>query len=336
MVTMREVAENAGVSIATVSHVINGTRFVSPEVRKRVKNVMQELGYRPNSLARSLRIGESKTIGMIVPDVANQFFADISRQIENISFQQDYSVILCNSDNDVEKQLSYISTLLKKQVDGVIFISAGESSEHLEQLSLSQVPVVVVDRDVALAYADVVLLDNKDAGYKATRHLTDLGHKRIACISGPNDLAPSMLRVEGFKNALADAGITCKKEYIVLGDFLFSGGENAMNTLLNQDPIPTAVFALNDMMAIGAITAIRRAGLHVPQDISIVGFDDIRMASAVSPALTTISQPVEQMAQIAAELLINKIKSKTSKNENQRVLLKAELVIRESTQMWSK
>ena len=336
MVTMREVAENAGVSIATVSHVINGTRFVSPEVRKRVKNVMQELGYRPNSLARSLRIGESKTIGMIVPDVANQFFADISRQIENISFQQDYSVILCNSDNDVEKQLSYISTLLKKQVDGVIFISAGESSEHLEQLSLSQVPVVVVDRDVALAYADVVLLDNKDAGYKATRHLTDLGHKRIACISGPNDLAPSMLRVEGFKNALADAGITCKKKYIVLGDFLFSGGENAMNTLLNQDPIPTAVFALNDMMAIGAITAIRRAGLHVPQDISIVGFDDIRMASAVSPALTTISQPVEQMAQIAAELLINKIKSKTSKNENQRVLLKAELVIRESTQMWSK
>ena len=336
MVTMREVAENAGVSIATVSHVINGTRFVSPEVRKRVKNVMQELGYRPNSLARSLRIGETKTIGMIVPDVSNQFFADISRQIENISFQQDYSVILCNTDNNIEKQLSYISTLLTKQVDGVVFISAGESPEHLEQLSFSQVPVVVVDRDAALAYADVVLLDNKDAGYKAARHLAELGHQQIACISGPNDLAPSMLRVEGFKKALADAGLPCKKEYMVMGDFLFSGGEKSMNTLLNQNPIPSAVFALNDMMAIGAITAIRKAGLRVPEDISVVGFDDIEMASAVSPTLTTISQPIKQMAQIAAELLIKKIKSKTLQNENQRYLLEAKLVIRESTQVWRK
>lgn len=334
-ITMNDVAQAAGVSTTTVSHVINKTRKVEEATIAKVLHVMEDLGYRPNILARSLRRGETNTIGMIVPDVSNQFFADISRHIENFSYTQDYSVILCNSDNDMEKQASYVNTLLAKQVDGVIFISAGEPSEDLSKLVVRGIPVVVVDREVALEYADVVLLDNEAAGYQATNHLIRLGHKRIACITGPNDLTPSMLRVEGYKKALSEARILIKPSYILAGDFLFKGGENAMSNLLELDPRPSAVFVLNDMMAIGAITAIRKAGLNVPHDLSVIGFDDIEMAAAVTPALTTIAQPIEDIARISSSLLIEKIKSKIQSAENQRIVLEAELIVRESTQTWS-
>lgn len=334
-ITIKDVAKQAGVSTATVSHVINRTRNVQESTRDTVLHAMENLGYSPNSLARSLRSGETKTIGMIVPDVANQFFADISRHIENFGFEQDYSVILCNTDNDMQKQSSYVDTLISKQVDGIIFISAGESSKDLKKLSQRNIPIVVVDRDVALKYADVVLLDNEAAGFHATQYLISLGHKRIACITGPNDLTPSMMRVEGYKRALDESGIQIKSEYILTGDFQFKGGELSMNNLLKLNPRPTAVFVLNDMMAIGAVIAIRKFGLNIPQDISIIGFDDIEMTTAVTPTLTTVAQPIEQMAKISLTQLIKKIKSKNHSIQNQRTVLKAKLIIRESTQIWS-
>lgn len=329
--TIKDVAELAGVSTATVSHVINNTRHVEANTKQSVILAMKELGYQVNSLARSLRSGETKTIGLIVPDASNLFFADIARQIENIGYENGYSVILCNSDNDIEKQRHYINTLIAKQIDGAIFISAGESSEDLEKLANSNIPVVVADRNVPLSLADVVLLDNEEAGYLAVRHLLELGHRKIGCITGPFDISPSMQRVSGYKRALQEYGVSVLEDYIVAGDFTFKGGNTSMGVLLNLENRPTAVFVLNDMMAIGAISTARRFNLQVPQDISIVGFDDIELASAINPSLTTIAQPIQEMAKIAAERLIDKMISGGFDLENEKFLLKAKLIIREST-----
>ena len=331
-IMMKDVALAAGVSITTVSHVINNTRRVQPETRQRVEQAMQELGYHPSSVARGLRMGVTKTIGLILPDVANPFFAEISRQIEDFGYHQGYSVILCNSDNNPQKQHEYVNTLLAKQVDGVIFISAGDSLDDLSRLSASGIPIVVADREVPLHLADVVMLDNEKSGYKAARHLVELGHKRIACIAGPSHLSPSMLRVEGYQRALQQAGIQYDPMMVVQGDFRIDGGRQAMQTLLQRIPSLTAVFALNDMMAMGAISALREAGLDVPQDVSVVGFDDIVIAGLVDPPLTTIAQPIKEIAHWATSLLIEKMSKRETGNENRRIALDAQLVVRRSTQ----
>jgi LacI family transcriptional regulator len=330
-VTISDVAEKAGVSTATVSHVINNTRRVEDETREVVLQTMLDLGYQPNSLARSLRSGETKTIGVIVPDVSILFFADISRRIENIGYENGYSVILCNSDNDLAKQRNYIDTLIAKQVDGVIFISAGESNKDLERLANSDIPIVVADRVVPLSLADVVLLDNEDAGYVATRHLIDLGHEKIGCITGPSNVSPSMQRVIGYKRAMQEKKLSILEKYVMPGDFTYSGGSESMAQLISLKNRPSAVFVLNDMMAIGAVSSARRMGYRVPEDISIIGFDDIELARAITPALTTMAQPMQELAEIATNSLIEKMVSSESKLENKEFILKANLVIREST-----
>lgn len=329
-VTIKEVALAAGVSTTTVSHVINNTRFVDSVTRERVLQAMDELGYHPNYFARSLRSGVSKTIGLIVPDAANLFFAEVARKIEDYGYQQGYSVILGNSDNDPQKQANYINILLAKQVDGVIFISTGGNADDLLRFSENRVPVVVADRDVPLELADVVMLDNEQAGYEATRFLIELGHRRIACITGPQNLSPSMQRVEGYYRAMRESSLPIYPEYIVPGDFRFQGGQEAMSGLLACTPPPSAVFVFNDMMAIGAMTAIRKAGLSIPGELSIVGFDDIELASAITPSLTTVAQPINEIARTATDLLIQRLKGKRAE-ANQRITLKAKLVQREST-----
>lgn len=330
-VTMKDVAESAGVSTATVSHVINGTRFVQKETKQAVLSAMQSLGYQPNSIARSLRSGETKTIGLVVPDASNPFFADISRRIENIGYENGYSVILCNSDNDLKKQRDYVSTLISKQVDGVFFISAGDSRDDLQRLLESGIPVVIADRNMPLELADIVLLDNEEAGYRATEHLIHLGHRRIGCITGPTDISPSMHRVSGFQRALDEYGLTFDKQLVLPGDFSIQSGIRAMGELLDLDPPPTAVFALNDMMAIGAISAAHRKGLQVPEDHSVIGFDDIELASAVEPALTTMAQPLQEIAQKATYRLLEKMNTVGDDWQNEKYVLQATLVVREST-----
>lgn len=327
--TIKDIALAAGVSTTTVSHVVNNTRFVDPETRERVLQSMSALGYQPNFLARSLRKGESKTIGLIVPDAANLFFAEVARKIEDYGFQQGYSVILGNSDNNPQKQSSYINTLLAKRVDGVIFISSGGEEKDLAKLREYQVPVVVADRDVPLEFADVVLVDNERGGYDATRYLLELGHRRIACITGPHDLSPSMQRIEGFQRAMKEFHLDINPEYITAGDFQFHGGELAMDQLLKRYPRPDAVFVFNDMMAFGAMSAIRKAGLEIPKDISVVGFDDIELSSAILPALTTVAQPFDEIARWTTNLLVQRMTDKSSDGK-QRIILQAALVKRAS------
>jgi LacI family transcriptional regulator, galactose operon repressor len=328
--TIKDVANRAGVSITTVSHVINKTRFVSEERVWRVQAAMEELNYQPNTLARSLRMGETKTIGLIVPDNSNPFFAEISRVIEDIGFKKGYGVFLCNSDGILEKEAAYIRMLIAKQVDGVVFIAAENTQENLMDLTRRNFPVVVVDRDMPDPMFDVVLVNNEQGGCDAVNYLLSLGHTRIACITGPSQLTPAASRVEGYRHGLLSARIPIAEELIVPGDFRSSGGEKAMEQLLQLDQPPSAVFACNDLMAIGALRAMRNHNLRVPQDISVIGFDDISISVEVTPALTTVAQPIEGLATCAAELLIKRIQNDHEDEPAQRVILDTQLVVRDS------
>jgi LacI family transcriptional regulator len=331
MATIKEVAAAANVSIATVSHVINGTRYVSDELKARVSQSMETLGYQPNSIARSLRSGQTKTIGMIVPDASNLYFAEIARAIEDVGYENGYSVILCNSDNNPEKQHSYNKTLIEKQIDGLIFISVGAYEEDLALIKDANIPIVVFDRFVPPDTADVVLVDNRMGGRLAASHLIELGHHEVGCITGPEELPSSSDRVEGFLQLLRRENSEPPPEWLQSGDFQIQSGDSCMTRILDQPERPSAVFVCNDMMAIGAMNAIHRRGLRIPGDISIVGFDDIALSAAVHPPLTTVAQPITDLAATTCELLFNRMLNTDERGPTRSVILHPQLVIRAST-----
>ena len=329
MVTIHDVAVRAGVSATTVSHVVNETRPVSDTLCARVRLAMDELGYQPNALACSLRRKQTHTIGLIVPDNANPFFAEVARAIEDAAFNIGYSVILCNSDGILARELQYVDVLANKQIDGIILVAAGDSAHHVQLLQARNIPVVVVDRDIPGLAADCVLTDNVQGGWLATNHLLTLGHHRIGCITGPPDLISSAQRVEGYRLALQTAGVVVDETLIFPGDFRdLTGYQGTQHLLALADP-PTAVFACNDLMAIGAIGAALEAGCRVPADLSVVGYDDIHLAHYTNPSLTTISQPKGELGVVAAGMLLERLRDRTL--PPRRRLLTNELIIRHST-----
>ncbi len=334
MPTIREVADAAGVSKSTVSHVVNGTRFVAPATAGRVRAAIETLGYHPNSLARSLRRRVTHTIGLLVPDNANPYFAEVARAIEDAGFAEGYSVVLCNSDLSPEKQAAYIDVLLAKRVDGLIIVSAGlipsaDRPSPIRPILDAGVPCVIIDSDLGNLPVDQVLVDNELGGWLAGRHLTGLGHRRIACLVGPNDLTPSAGRIAGIRRALAEAEIALEPPAIVSGNGRSDGGEVAVRELLRRGVQFTALFAFNDLMAIGALGGLRRAGRQVPQDVSIVGFDDVPLAAAVYPALTTVAQPIAELGRRSVRLLLDRIKEPSVPHA--RLILPTTLVERESS-----
>lgn len=328
MPTIRDVAAHAKVSVSTVSHVLNGTRFVEPETEDRVRAAIEALGYRPNSVARSLRRRQTGTIGLLVPDNSNPFFAEVARAIEDAGFTEGYNLILCNSDGSESKEAAYIDVLLSKQMDGLLLISSGNRSDSLQAILRAQVPVVVVDRRLDDLPVDQVLVDNEEGGYQAGRYLVQLGHRRLGCITGPSSVSPSAERIVGFRRALAEAGIALPLETIIRGDFQYAGGEAATRELLKRELDFTAIFVVNDVMAIGAINVLSRAGLRVPDDVSVIGFDNIPQTSAMMPSITTIAQPIAELGKVSISLLLDRIKK--GQNPPSRIVLPTTLVERES------
>ncbi len=326
---MQQVAERAGVSTSTVSHVINGTRYVGPELTARVEAAMRELRFRPNAVARSLRRKQTRTIGMIVPDNVNPFFAMLARAVEGACFAQGYSLILTNSEDDPNRERSNINVLLQKQVDGLIIAGVGTDGQETEELLRDQ-PVVVVDRELNGANADVILVDNLSGGLQATRHLIEVGHRRIACLAGPHRMTSSGQRVVGYRQALREAGLPEDEALILPGDFQFSGGAAAVEVLLRLPDPPTAIFACNDLMAVGALAAAAEHSLRIPADLSIVGFDDVTLATYTTPPLTTVAQPIAAIGRLATEVVIRR--NQTPEMPVERHLLPPRLVVRRSTQ----
>jgi len=331
MPTIKDIAALAKVSSATVSHVINKTRYVSDEVIERVNQAMDELGYTPNYLARSLRQGKTNTIGLLMPDSSNPYFAELGLAIEKAAFKLNYNVILCNTESKQEKELLYIDVLSQKQVDGIIFVSTGNNLESIEYMISKKIVFVMIDRELSV-YQEfdfpLVLTDQFAGGQMAAEHILSLGHKRIACVTGPSFLTPSSQREKGFRQALQDAGVPVIEELIVKGDFLPESGYRAIHGFMSCKEPPTAVFACNDLMAFGVIRGANEAGLSIPDDLSVVGYDNIHLAAYASPSLTTVSLPNDDIAESAMHLLIAAFKKELTEN---KICLQASLVSRESS-----
>jgi LacI family transcriptional regulator len=328
--TVKEVARAAGVSVSTVSHVLNGTRYVSPVLADRVREAAATLGYTPNGTARSLRLRRTQTIGLIVPDV-NPFFAELARVIEEHAFAAGYTTVLGNANGHPDRERRYVETLVSKRVDGVILASTLHDSGQLERLfDGARTAVVVVDRELDLPGVDLVLADHEGGGHAATRHLLDLGHTRIACITGPTDLPPSEERAAGYRRALTEAGIEPEDAWIVAGDFEFAGGRAAAAQLLDGPSAVTAIFAANDLMALGALSELTDRGARIPGDVSVCGFDDVFPAALVSPSLTSVRQPLRELGEAAVDILVARIAGAIPPDPVRR-LYPTELVVREST-----
>ncbi|HSI60458.1 MAG TPA: substrate-binding domain-containing protein [Ideonella sp.] len=331
MITIKDVAQHAGVSVTTVSHVVNGTRFVSAEARERVQLAIQALNYVPSALARSLKSNRTQTVGVMIPNNSNPYFAEIIRGIEDACYTAGFNVILCNSDDDPHKQATYVRLLSEKQVDGLIVLSSGSDAGLLQSLRSATMPLVLVDREIEGLEADLVEVNHESGGLLATEHLLQLGHRRIACIAGPADLSSARERVQGYRRALRQAGLALDDRLLRNADFTSAGGYQAMASLLAGPAAgwPSAVFACNDLMAIGALCAIATQSLRMPQDVSVIGFDDIALATYSNPPLTTIAQPKHQTGELAARLLLQRLVEPG--RPPQREILQPSLRLRRST-----
>jgi LacI family transcriptional regulator len=328
MATIRDVARMAGVSTSTVSHVINQTRFVSEDTRQRVYAAMEELHYTPNNIAQSLRRQRTNTIGVLMPTTANPYFGGMLAAIESASFEHGHNLVIGNANNDPDREHAYLDVLISRQIDGMLLISTGDILRSVERLQERKVPVVVVDRPTRNQAVDEVLTDNRQGGYLATQHLLAQGHQHIACIAGPEHLVNSRERQQGYFDALAGAGITVDAGRVRAGEFDHASGYDVAYAILNDHPDTTAIFACNDLMAIGAMRAAHDFGLAVPSDLSVIGFDDISMAAYTNPKLTTIAQPTASVGRVAIERLLQRIES--ADRPAQSDVLPVTLVERES------
>ncbi|CAA9297951.1 MAG: hypothetical protein AVDCRST_MAG77-5373 [uncultured Chloroflexi bacterium] len=311
---MKEVSRAAGVSISTVSHVLNGTRHVSPELRQRVQVAITQLDYRHNGLARSLRTRQSYAIGLIIPDVANPYYPQIARGVQDAAAAAGYWVFLCNSDRHPQAEVRLLENLEGRRVDGIILDPSGPDPALLAALRRSAAPVVLVGSRIDEPDLDVVTVA-PNGGYEAVRHLIARGHRRVALIAGPpvsGGALPALpAKAGGYRQALDEAGIPPDLTLIAEADYTREGGAAAMQRLLALPNPPTAVFAGNDLMAIGALAAARRAGLRVPEDLAVVGYDDIPEAAVTTPALTTVAVPKYEMGRAAADVLLDRLRSRS-------------------------
>ncbi|MCG0276298.1 MAG: LacI family transcriptional regulator [Thermosediminibacteraceae bacterium] len=331
MATIYDVAKRAKVSIATVSRVLNNSPLVSEKTRERVKKAIEELNYSPNVIASALTKKSTLTLGLLIPDIANPFFAELARGVEDASADFGFNIIICNTDYRSDKEAEYIRLLKQKSIDGFIISTAYYNDENVINLIKSNTPVVILGRDIdgEDMVVDVVVSDNVNGGYIATKHLIDLGHKNIACLLGPPQVKVNLDREKGYLKAMEEAGLKVRPELIVFGDFKVEFGFKKAIELLSLEHRPTAFFAANDLTAIGVIKAARFMGLEVPRDISVVGYDNTMLAEIVDPPLTTVNQQMRKMGYMATEFLIKRIKGESS--GGQRIVLDVDLVVRRST-----
>ncbi len=330
-ITRTEVARRARVSVATVSYVVNsGPRPVAEVTRKRVLRVIQALGYRPSGVARSLRLRRTRTIGLIVPDTMNPFFASLAKGVDETVFAHGYSLLLCHSGYVAAREQAYVESLLAREVDGVLYVQGTPDAAALCRLLQCGVPTVALDREIPNVAIDRVVADNFGGSAQATRYLLDLGHKRIACIARHSPLSNAAERIRGYQTTLTETGIAIAPQYLVPGGPGYEEGRRAMTELIRLQPSPTAVLAYPDVVAIGAIRAAYDAGLRVPEDVSVVGFDDIPVSAFVRPRLTTVAVGIWEMGHQAATVLLDKVRGGVESCPPRRLVLPVTLVIRES------
>ena len=330
MANLRDVARGAGVSIATVSRVINQPDNVRPQTRNRVQNAIKILRYKPSRVARRLRTqdGRAHMLGIIVPDIQNPFFSEIVRGVEDVAYEHDYALLLCNSDEDVSKEKFYFDVMRSESVDGVILHPVHEAEKTVDSCTRPRLPLVCVDRSLTEMEVDAVVVDNRQGAFEAVELLIHLGHRRIGFISGLPHISTSKERRLGYEQALDAHDIEWDGELICIGDWRQESGRLLAGKLLDMARPPSAIFPGNNLMTLGALEAIQARGLNIPQDVAIVGFDDMPWAALLNPPLTVVRQPGYEMGRRAVEMLFYRIAEPNRPTAH--VVLKTTLVVRRS------
>jgi LacI family transcriptional regulator len=327
--TVRDVAERAGVSAMTVSRVINGGSGVRPETKRRVEEAIRELEYVPNAVAKGLMSNKSGTIGVIVPDIVNPFFALVIRGAETVARRSGYRVLLCNTEGDLALERQYVEDMLAHRADGILIAPVSDlSKDHLAALSRRRFPFVLVDRSVTGLDCDIVQADSVSGARRLTEHLIEVGHRRIGLIIEPDTVSTARERVRGYHAALEKANLSTEESLIVRTSADRAGGYGATNQLLSLPDPPTALFGVNNMTALGAIDAVRDRGLSVPEDIGLVCFDDVEHLAVLSPFLTVMDQPTETFGTVGTQLLLDRIAGNVE--SGRRVVLPPRLIVRRS------
>ncbi|KGX89398.1 catabolite control protein A [Pontibacillus halophilus JSM 076056 = DSM 19796] len=328
-VTIYDVAREANVSMATVSRVVNGNPNVKPATRKKVLDAIDRLGYRPNAVARGLASKKTTTVGVIIPDISSIFFAELARGIEDIATMYKYNIILSNSDQNKEKELHLINSMLGKQVDGLVFMGGRITEDHVREFQNSPVPVVLAATVDETNTIPSVNINYEDAAYEATKTLFDSGNKNVAFVSGPLDTEINEQKYNGYKRAISEFGAQVDDRYVVKGDYTYDSGIEAVQYLTEMDEHPTGIFVASDEMALGVIHGAQDKGLHVPDDIEVFGFDNTRLATMVRPTLSTVVQPMYDMGAVSMRLLTKYMNGEEV--EEQNVILPHRNVERNST-----
>jgi LacI family transcriptional regulator len=329
--TIRDVANRAGVSAMTVSRVVNGSARVKPETRQRVQDAIAAVGYVPNNIARGLTRQKTGTLALIVPDFADPFFTLILRGAEDVARRAGYRVVLCNTDGDLEREDAYLEDMVAHRVEGLLIAPVGnQSRRNLRRLGSHPPPFVLVDRSIPGIESDLVQGDSVGGAKVLVDHLLGLGHRRIAHITESQDVSTARDRLRGYTDALAGADLPVDMPLVeVAAAANARGGYQATQRLLDREPRPSAIFAVNNLTAVGAVTAIRERGLEIPADMAIVCFDDIELAALLCPFLTVMAQPAETFGTLAVQLLLDRISGRATERRR-RVVLPADLIVRAS------
>ena len=326
--TIKDVAKLAGVHPSTVSRVINDDPRISEKTKKKVLLIINKLGYTPNAIARGLKTKRTYTLGILIPDITNPFFAEIARGVEDVANKNNFNVILCNTDDKIKKERTYLQILRGKRVDGLILGTAHVRDKSILELEMKKFPYILISRNIEGLDKNCIIVDDVEGGMMATEYLIKLGHRRIAHITGPLKTRSALNRLKGYKLALKKYNIERMDELVEEGDFRIKGGYQAMKKFLKLIVPPRAIFAANDLLALGAMQAIQKKNFHVPEDFSVIGFNDIKLASFVYPALTTIRQPMLEMGELAVKMLLRIIEK--GEFNQRKIVLKPKLIIRES------
>ena len=324
-----DIANLAHVSSATVSRVLNNKSYVSAKSRQKVLVAIEELGYEPNILARSLRLNKTHTIGVLVSDISNPFFAELVRGVEDIASANGYSLILCNSDEKTNKENQYLSLLRSKRVDGIIFSPSGKTHSEVRSTIKIGIPVVLVDRKIDNLDIDSILVENIEGMRIAVKHLASHGYKRIAIITGPQTSTTGEERLEGYMRGISDNNLSYAEELVMRADYSYEGAITATRQLMDLSTRPEAILVSNNLMTIGALTALSEIGVEIPKDIAIIGFDDMPWSPLLTPPLTVVSQPAYEMGNLSANILLSRI-SDSNESPPLKIRLGTELIIRES------
>jgi LacI family transcriptional regulator len=328
--TLHEVARRAGVSAMTVSRVVNGRGSVDSETRQRVEEAIQALDYVPNRIARGLISQKTQTIGIIVPDIVNPFFALVVRGAESAARKAGYRVLLCNSEGDLRLEREYIEDLVAHRVEGLLLAPASDRSRSsILSLLRGGIPLVLIDRALPDADCDLIVCDNAQGARRLIEHLIAIGHREIAHVSDAEDTSTGRERLRGYREALEAAGIPFQPELVIRTTVDRIGGYRAAQEILARDPLPTAIFAVNNMTAVGTMEALRERGLSVPKDMGLVCFDDVEHLAVLSPILTVIDQPAETFGSLGVQLLLERMTGKAN-SRPRRIILQTDLVVRQS------